>query len=192
MLVGSARASELRLLFFNTMKVAVFGILFFLATVATAVTLSEYELGAGDMIRIQVFGEEDLGMEVRLSDAGTISYPFLGEIQVKGLSVGRLEAAIIGGLKPDYLIDPKVSVSIIEYRQFYIHGEVKSPGGYAYLPGLTVRKAVALAGGFTERASKTKISVIHEGDEDVKKSEPIALGDKLAPGDIVTIEQSFF
>lgn len=192
MLVGSARASELRLLFFNTMKVAVFGILFFLATVATAVTLSEYELGAGDMIRIQVFGEEDLGMEVRLSDAGTISYPFLGEIQVKGLSVGRLEAAIIDGLKPDYLIDPKVSVSIIEYRQFYIHGEVKSPGGYAYLPGLTVRKAVALAGGFTERASKTKISVIHEGDEDVKKSEPIALGDKLAPGDIVTIEQSFF
>jgi protein involved in polysaccharide export with SLBB domain len=174
------------------MKTVVFLFFFLFSSVIGAVTLSEYELGSGDQIRIQVFGEEDLGMEVRLSDAGTISYPFLGEIQVKGLSVGRLEASIISGLKPDYLIDPKVSVSIIEYRQFYVHGEVKKPGGFPYLPGITLRKAIALAGGFTERASKTKISVIHEGDEVIKKSSAIALGDKLAPGDIVTIRQSFF
>lgn len=174
------------------MKAVVFLILFFLSTVAGAVTLSEYKLGSGDQIRIQVFGEEDLGMEVRLSDAGTISYPFLGEIQVQGLTVGQLETSVINGLQPDYLIDPKVSVSILEYRQFYIHGEVSKPGGFPYLPGLTLRKAIALAGGFTERASKTKISVIHDGDEVIKKSSRIALGDDVAPGDIITVEQSFF
>lgn len=174
------------------MKAAGFLIFFFLSAVAGAVTVSEYKLGSGDQIRIQVFGEEDLGMEVRLSDAGTISYPFLGEIQVKGLTVGQLEASVINGLKPDYLIDPKVSVSILEYRQFYIHGEVTKPGGFPYLPGLTLRKAIALAGGFTERASKTKISVIHDGDETLKKSSRIALGDEVAPGDVITVEQSFF
>jgi len=154
-------------------------------------TLSEYRLGAGDRIEIQVFGEEDLSMEVRLSDVGTISYPFLSEVRVAGNTVNQLEAQIVGGLKGDYLVDPKVNVSVIEYRPFYINGEVDEPGGYPYQPSLTLRKAIALAGGFTERASKTKITVLSEGTLDGKQR-PISIDDMLSPGDIVTVEQSFF
>ena len=175
------------------MRTILFSILVLFCSLSVAENLSDYRLGSGDKIKIQVFGEDDLGMEVRLSDAGTISYPFMGEIQVKGLTVGQLENHLIAGLKPDYLIDPKVSVSIVEYRRFYIHGEVKNPGGIPYLPGLTLRKAIALAGGFTERASRSKIYVVHDGMGDLSdKSLLIGLGDQILPGDIITVEQSFF
>ena len=154
-------------------------------------TLSDYQLGSGDRIQIQVFNEPDLSMEVRLSDAGTISYPFLGELRVSGNTVSQLEAQIVSGLIGDYLIDPKVNVSVTEYRPFYVNGEVASPGGFPYQPGLTLRKAIALAGGFTERASKTKITVLSEGAVDGKQRQ-ISIDEMLVPGDIVTVEQSFF
>ena len=156
-----------------------------------AQSLSDYQLGSGDQIQVQVFGEEDLSMEVRLSDAGTISYPFLGEIRVAGNTVSQLEAQIVKGLKGDYLVDPSVNVSVVEYRPFYINGEVKTPGGYPYQPGLTLRKAVALAGGFTERASKTKISLLSERALDGKQRK-VGIDEVLNPGDIITVEQSFF
>ncbi|MBT7879547.1 MAG: polysaccharide export protein [Gammaproteobacteria bacterium] len=156
-------------------------------------SLSDYRLGSGDSIKISVYEEPELGLEVRLSDAATISYPFLGEIQVSGLTVGNLEDKITDGLKGDYLVSPSVSVSVVEYRQFYIHGEVEAPGGFPYVPGLTLRKAIALAGGFTERASRSKMYVIQDGIVNTsERSRQIDLDERLSPGDIVTIEQSFF
>jgi len=166
--------------------------LIFPASIA-ANSLSDYRLGSGDAIKISVYEEPELGLEVRLSDAATISYPFLGELQVAGLTVGQLEEKITSGLKGDYLVNPNVSVSLAEYRQFYVHGEVKSPGGFSFVPGLTIRKAIALAGGFTERASRSKMFVIRDGEEYASdKGEQISLDDELSPGDIVTVEQSFF
>ena len=156
-------------------------------------SLSDYRLGSGDSIKISVYEEPELGLEVRLSDAATISYPFLGEIQVSGLTVGKLEEKITDGLKGDYLVSPSVSVSVVEYRQFYIHGEGEAPGGFPYVPGLTLRKAIALAGGFTERASRSKMYVIQDGIVNTsERSRQIDLDERLSPGDIVTIEQSFF
>ncbi|MCK5432282.1 MAG: polysaccharide export protein [Gammaproteobacteria bacterium] len=153
--------------------------------------LKQYLLGTGDMIRIQVYNEQDLYLETRVSDTGSISYPFLGELKVQGLSLASLEELIISGLKGDYLINPKVSIDMMEYRQFYINGEVASAGGFAYQPGLTVRKAISLAGGFSERASKDKIFVIHD---DSRTGDPIkiTLEAVVRPGDIITVEQSFF
>jgi protein involved in polysaccharide export with SLBB domain len=153
-------------------------------------SISDYRLGSGDAIKISVYEEPELGLEVRLSDAGTVSYPFLGEIEVAGLTVGKLEATIREGLKGDYLVDPNVTVSVVEYRQFYINGEVSKPGGFPFLPGLTLRKAIALAGGFTERASRSKMFVIR--DDSSGKGRLIGLDEELAPGDIITVEQSFF
>lgn len=153
-------------------------------------SISDYRLGSGDAIKISVYEEPELGLEVRLSDAGTVSYPFLGEIEVAGLTVGKLETTITEGLKGDYLVDPNVTVSVVEYRQFYINGEVSRPGGFPFLPGLTLRKAIALAGGFTERASRSKMFVIR--DKSSGKGRLIGLDEELAPGDIITVEQSFF
>lgn len=151
---------------------------------------ASYQLGSGDLIRIQVYGEDDLTLEARITDSGTISYPFLGQIQVAGRTLGQLQTFIVNGLKGDYLLDPKVSVTILGYRQFYVNGEVKKPGGFSYEPGLTIRKAISLAGGLTERASTSKIYVIPESSPNQQKSAD--MNTRVNPGDIITIEQSFF
>ena len=93
-----------------------------------------------------------------------IAYHFFGEIKVTGLTPGQLADVIASKLKGDYLINPNVSVDIIEYRQFYVNGEVEAPGGFPFQPGITVRKAISLAGGFSELASKNKINIIHDND----------------------------
>jgi polysaccharide export outer membrane protein len=153
--------------------------------------LSSYQLGAGDRVAITVFGEQDLSVETLLNDAGSFSYPFLGELKVKGLTVGQLEELIISGLKGPYLVDPKVSVSIVGYRRFYVRGEVNKPGGFPYEPGMTVQKAVSLAEGFTDRASRSKFFIVSDSDVD-GDPRPAKLNTLISPGDILTIEESFF
>ncbi|OIN07246.1 polysaccharide biosynthesis/export family protein [Oceanisphaera psychrotolerans] len=153
---------------------------------------SQYALGSGDLIRVSVFGEQDLSFEqIRLNDAGTFSYPFLGSVNAKGKTAKQVENLIINGLRGDYLIDPKVSVSILEYREFYINGEVGDPGGYPFQPGMTLRKAVALAGGFSERASRSAYYIIRDADQS-RTPQKASLDTPVMPGDIITIEQSFF
>lgn len=154
--------------------------------------ISNYRLGSGDVITVQVLGEDDLKRErIRLSDAATISYPILGEIRLFGKTVGELETLIRNGLKDRYLLNPQVTVTIVEYRNFFINGQVEKPGGYPYMPGLTVRKAVSLAGGFKERASKEKIFVIREDDR-TQTAQRVDQNATVNPGDIITVEESFF
>jgi polysaccharide export outer membrane protein len=154
--------------------------------------LSSYKLGSGDMITIRVLGEDDLKREkIRLSDAGTLSFPVLGEVQVKGMTVGALEDFITARLKGRYLLDPKVTVSIEEYRNFFVNGLVEKPGGYQFTPGLTVRKAVSIAGGFKERAARDKINIIRD-DDPTQTARRVDLNSPVMPGDILTIEESFF
>jgi polysaccharide export outer membrane protein len=159
---------------------------------AQSLELSSYKLGSGDMISVRVLGEEDLKREkVRLSDAGTLSFPVLGEIRVKGMTVGALEDYITKGLKGRYLLNPQVTVAIEEYRNFFVNGMVEKPGGYPFAPGLTVRKAITLAGGFKERASREKFNIIR--DDDPKQTpRKVDLNAPVLPGDILTIEESFF
>ncbi len=154
-------------------------------------SMSQYQLGSGDRIKISVFGQDDLSMEVRLPDVGTINYPFLGEIKLVGLTADEVEKKIYDGLLGDYLVNPSVSVAIVEYRPFFIDGEVKRPGGYPYQPGLSVNKAAALAGGYTERAARDKITIIREKDGRTNEF-TVTVGDMIQPGDIITINQRFF
>ncbi len=116
-------------------------------------------------MRIHVYGEDDLSFDALLiGQNGRISYPFLGELTVTGKTASQLQAEITAGLKPDYLVDPRVSVSVVKYRPFFVNGEVKNPGGVDFQPGLTLRKAISLAGGFTERANKKEALVISDSD----------------------------
>lgn len=151
---------------------------------------TSYRIGSGDLVRIQVYGEDDLTLETRIPDSGTINYPFLGPLKVAGKTVGQLQQTIANGLRGDYLVNPVVSVSIQGYRQFYVNGEVKKPGGFAFQPGLTVRKAISLAGGMTDRASTDKIFVISENHPNRKVR--VSLDSQVHPGDTITIDQSFF
>jgi polysaccharide export outer membrane protein len=163
----------------------------FVSTNSLAKTVDDYRLGSGDTIKITVFGQEDLSIETLLNDSGKIDYPFLGQLQASGLTLAEFQQQIHLGLKGDYLVNPNISVSIVEYRPFFIDGEVKKPGGYPFQPGLTVSKAAALAGGYTERASLTKVFIIRSNDLE-QKSVNVEGNADVRPGDIVTVKQSYF
>jgi len=152
---------------------------------------SDYLLGAGDQIEITVYGEPDLTTKVKINKSGLVSFPFLDDLQVIGLTTKKLEDEITKGLLGDYLIDPQVNVSIAEYRPFFIHGQVKKPGGYPYQDDLTLDKAIALAGGLASRASKSewKITRIVKGKSVTILGNVTTL---INPDDIIEIEQSFF
>ncbi|MEH6587327.1 MAG: polysaccharide biosynthesis/export family protein [Halioglobus sp.] len=153
---------------------------------------SAYTLNSGDSIRIYVYGEADLTFDnLLIGQNGRIAYPFLGELKVTGKTPAQLQQSLIDGLQPDYLIDPRISVSIVKYRPFFVNGEVKRPGGVDFQPGLTLRKAISLAGGFTERANKKQVLVISDGDPNRKEQE-VGLDYKVQPGDIFTVEDTFF
>jgi polysaccharide export outer membrane protein len=155
-------------------------------------TLSKYRLATGDVISITVYGEDDLKKErTRLTDAGTISYPVLGEIQVRGKTVGELEKLLTDGLRGSYLVNPRVAVTIDEYRPYFVNGQVGNNGSFPFQPGLTVRKAVSIAGGFKERASMSKIFIVRDGDA-TNTPVRVDLNAPVQPGDTITVGESFF
>lgn len=150
--------------------------------------LSEYKLGSGDTISIYVYGHNDLTLTAKLDDSGKVSYPFIGDIIIKNKTTRQIRQEITEKLKHGYLVAPQVHVSVSQYRPFYIYGQVSKPGSFAYQPGLTVVMAIALAGGLTERASSNWF---------IKRSQQstqIAANDEdlIYPGDMLTIEKSFF
>jgi polysaccharide export outer membrane protein len=160
-------------------------------SLAAAQQATDYVLGPGDQVAISVFGEPDLSVEFTLSDNGMLNYPFLGEIRIAGLTMPELERRIADGLRGDYLINPEVTVSMKQYRQFYLNGEVNRPGGYPYQPGLTLEKALALAGGLSPRAARNKILVKRAGDLS-SEAVSIRMSDPVRAGDVITVPQSFF
>lgn len=176
----------------NTLTLGVLFTLVFVPATYAADPGTQYKLAAGDVLRITVYGEPDLSLKrIRLNDAGTFSYPFLGEISAKGLTPNQVEQIIVNGLKQGYLNDPKVSLSQIEYRSFYINGEVQKPGSYPFVPGLTLEKAIALGGGLTERASIKRVTIVR-GDGGSTLTDDVTRSTTIAPGDTISIAQGFF
>jgi len=161
------------------------------SSVSVADLSPAYSLGYGDLVSIKVYGEDDLSVETQLNDLGVISFPFLGELEVFGLTVTEVQEKIELGLKEGYLVNPKVSVTVVTYRRFYVNGEVRQPGGFAFLPGLTVRKAISLAGGFTARAAQSKIYIISDRTEN-RSPTRVELNSSVKPGDVITVKQRFF
>lgn len=171
------------------MKHFCFLIVFFFTNTTLANEIN-YLLDTGDTIQIKVYGEEALSLETKIGRSGKLNYPFLGEIKISGLTEKALQQKIYKGLKGDYLIEPTVYVTVVQYRPFFIHGEVRLPGSYSYQPGMTVNQAVAIAGGFTERASKEKIFIFKEKNK--SKQINATLDSIVQAGDTVTVEQRFF
>ncbi|GFD95568.1 hypothetical protein KUL156_10850 [Alteromonas sp. KUL156] len=165
---------------------------FFIATFVNAQEVeTNYEISTDDTLQVTVFNEPDLSLgEVRIGTNGTISMPLLGQVEVSGLTVQEIEAKLTLLLLDGYLKKPKVSVGILEYRPFYINGEVENPGSYAYRRGLTVEKAITLAGGFTNRADRKQIELVAEKNKDITKV--VGLKASIQPGDVITVNESFF
>lgn len=166
-------------------------VFFLLYSISSVASGDDYLLGVGDKIEIVVYGENDLTTKIKISRSGFISFPFLDDIQVLGLSLKEVESKIHAGLLGDYLINPQVSVSILEYRPFFIHGQVMRPGGFPYQEDLRLDKAIALAGGLTNRASKVNW-IITRTVKGQTVSIEASIATLIQPDDIIKIEQSFF
>ena len=153
--------------------------------------VADYRLGSSDKIRVIVYGEESLSGEFLVSGNGKISLPLIGEVQAAGLTVNAFQEEVQTAFRSGYLKEPRVSVEVLNYRPFYIMGEVTKPGEYPYTNGLTVLNAVATAGGFTYRANKGRVFIKRsaEGDE---HTYPLTSTTTVAPGDTIRIGERFF
>jgi protein involved in polysaccharide export with SLBB domain len=115
---------------------------------------TEYRLGIGDKIKVVVFGQPDLTGEAEIDASGKIVVGLIGEVTAAGRMIAEVTAEIRDRLDREYLVDPKVSVLMVAYRPITMLGQVKSPGRYPYSSGLTIRQAVALAGGSSSGTRK--------------------------------------
>lgn len=150
-----------------------------------------YKLGAGDKIRINVFGEENLSGEFEVAPSGSISLALIGSVEAKGLDTNTLEHVIEKKYSDGYLVNPQVSIDVINFRPFFILGEVNKPGSYPYVNGLTVLNAVALGGGYSHRARTDRVFIQRESVSKDKEFE--AKDDSLVqPGDIIRVTERMF
>lgn len=161
------------------------------ARVAAASEASdEYRLGSEDKVKVTVYGEQDFSGEFLVDSSGVLSAPFVGQIQVKGLTLREFEVAYAAKLRDAQILrDPKVSAEVIGFRPIYVLGEVKKPGQYAYVSGMTVQKAVALAEGYTYRASESTAEITRGGH---KIEVDVTAQTKVLPGDEIRIPERFF
>ncbi|EHH0748007.1 TPA: polysaccharide export protein [Vibrio vulnificus] len=153
-------------------------------------SLDDYHLGTGDKIEIIVYGEDDLSMKLKIGKAGLVNFPYIGEVKLTGRTPSEIETEIENRLRGDYLLNPMVTVNLESFRLFYISGEVEQPNGYEYQPRLTVEQAIAMAGGFTDRADKGDINI--RSGSTLELIEDVELTHPVNPGDTVIVEQSFF
>lgn len=149
-----------------------------------------YRLGADDKVRINVYGEEPLNAEYLVGSDGNISFPLIGMVAAKGLTLAELQALLTLRLEQS-IVDPKVSVDIVEYRPFYVLGEVQKAGQYPYRTGLTIMAAIATAGGFTYRANE-KMVLIQRFGEGVEQRLPLTPQIQVLPGDTIRIKERHF
>lgn len=152
---------------------------------------NSYRLGTGDKVRIEVYREPDLTVEAVLDAAGTINFPLLGVVPAKGLTVQGLEQLIATRLNGDYLKNPNVRAIISQFRPVYVIGAVRSSGSFGYSEGLTVERALALAGGPTPQASTRRIYVLPEGGATTSRIRA-SLDTPLRPGETVLVEEGVF
>jgi len=149
-------------------------------------------LQTGDQLKIAVYGEESLSGLYEISPGGTISMPLIGTVIAAGFTKDELERNLTAAYADGkFLQDPKISVSVAGYRPFYIFGEVQTPGRYPYTTGLDVLTAVATAGGFTYRASKSTVLIRHAG-ENVWREYSMRTPLAVVPGDLIRIPERYF
>ena len=152
--------------------------------------VEDYRLGPEDKVKVTVFGEPDLSGEFLVDSSGVLAAPFIGQMAVKGMTLREFERAYTDKLRGAQILrDPRVSAEVTSFRPIYVLGEVKKPGQYAYVSGMTVQKAVALAEGYTYRASESTVEITRGGK---KFSVDVKPGTKIFPGDEIRIPERFF
>lgn len=154
-------------------------------------TMRPYVLDAGDNLRITVFEQEGLTNTYAVDQAGYVAFPLIGAVPARGRTTSQLEGDIAAGLRNGYIRDPDVSVEVERYRPIFIMGEVGAAGQYSYVPGMTVQKAIAAAGGFTPRAQQINVDVTRNINGKVLTGR-VLTSDPLLPGDTIYVRERLF
>ena len=151
---------------------------------------SDYRLNPGDKISVSVFNHEDLSGELVVDGSGRIFLPLIGQVQASGLTSAELESELVGRYRPDYLVNPKISVQVQMFRPYYIMGEVQSQGPFDFTAGMTYLEAIARAGGYTYRAKKDVVYVVRAG----RKPDEVRfeVNEKVQPGDVIRVAERIF
>jgi len=150
-----------------------------------------YRLGTGDKLRVTVFNEKDLSGDFDVNDQGIVALPLIGQVKVGGLTINEAQDLITQRYGKDYLVNPRVNVEVLNYRPFFILGEVKNPGSYPYVSGMTVINAVALAGGYTPRANRNNITAKRGTNPQGGEAE-VQEDTTVLPGDVIRVHERFF
>lgn len=157
---------------------------------AVADTDGPYLLDTGDRLRIFVYGQPNLSRQYTVDHDGKIAVPLIGEINARGKTTRELQSVIRARLGAEFVKDPQVTVDVQQNRPFFILGEVRNAGQYPYVSGMTVETAIAIAGGYTERASERKFRITRRINGMVEQIE--APGDYVVrPGDTVYVFERF-
>jgi polysaccharide export outer membrane protein len=150
-----------------------------------------YVLGAGDQVRITVYGQDNLTNLYAVDQAGNVAFPLIGSVVAKGRTSTQLEGDISKRLRDGYLRSPDVSVEVAQYRPIFVMGEVGASGQYSYVPGMTVQKAIAVAGGFSPRALQDTVDVTRELNGKVVTAQ-VNTSDPVLPGDSIYVRERLF
>ncbi|WP_312014721.1 MULTISPECIES: polysaccharide biosynthesis/export family protein [unclassified Bradyrhizobium] len=152
---------------------------------------TSYHLDAGDRLRVVVYGQEGLTNTYAIDAGGSITIPLIGSVPARGRTPAGLAAEIAAKLRAGFIRDPSVAVEIEAYRPFFILGEVAAPGQYPYVPNMTVESAVAIAGGFSPRARRDRVTVTHT-DASGTARYIVPPGTSISPGDTVLVGERWF
>lgn len=152
---------------------------------------SAYHLDAGDRLRVVIYGQEGLTNTYAIDAGGSITMPLIGSVPARGRTPAGLAAEIAARLRKGYIREPSVAVEIEAYRPFFILGEVAAPGQYPYVPNMSVESAVAIAGGFSPRARRDRVTLTHT-DASGSTRIVVPLGTALGPGDTVLVGERWF
>jgi len=154
--------------------------------------LSDYRLGPGDKLQVTVFGHPDLSVQAVIGGAGSIAMPLVGQVKALQLTVPELQDAIAQALDRDYVRNPRVVIDVLNYRPFFILGEVKNPGKYDYVLGMDARQAVAVAGGYSKRAKEDPFILIRENRDGVAETLRASEDTPIYPGDTIRVQRRLF
>lgn len=150
-----------------------------------------YVLDAGDRLRISVFEQESLTNTYSVDQSGYIAFPLIGPVGARGHTLQQIEGEIAAKLRNGYLRNPDVTAEVDRYRPVFIMGEVGAAGQYSFVPGMTVQKAIASAGGFTPRAQQHDVDITRQINGEVMTGR-VRTSDPILPGDVLYVRERFF
>ncbi|HEV7308738.1 polysaccharide biosynthesis/export family protein [Ensifer sp.] len=154
-------------------------------------TIQPYRLDSGDRLRINVFEQAGLSGTYTVDQAGYLAFPLIGTVASRGRTLPELEGMIAAKLKQGYLRDPDVTIEVDRYRSVFIMGEVGQAGQYAYVPGMTVQNAIAVAGGFTPRANQSNADITRKINGRIITGR-VPITDAVLAGDTIYVRERLF